>query len=283
MFVAYDVNNNRIYADAPERYKECYCPACKELVTHKRGHCLTYFSHKPGTDCRVSRDKDYKSEWHLRMQAYFPRENLEVSFKDEITGEKHIADVFLPESNTVLEFQHSPIDQDEFVSRTEFHLDHGRRIVWLFDKSSESKDVNRYGKFKYDDCSFEQFPYENRSYLWPRNPRKILNNGPNIVQWVDRYSICVYTGTEGDIFHRIVKEKHDFGEVTLSIHDIVMDQDMNTEDFFIPDSYWITQEPWRTKVDEIRRMQAAAKEKYHKQLQAQIRQNVKAYKRGWHL
>lgn len=282
MFVAYDINDNRIYADAPDRYKECYCPVCKELVTHKRGSVLTYFSHKPGTDCKVSHDKDYKSEWHLRMQAYFPREKLEVCFTDEETGDMHIADVFLSESNTVLEFQHSRIAQDEFVSRTAFHLNHGRRIVWLFDESSESKDDNRYGKFKFDDCSFEQFPYQDRSYLWPRNPRKILNSGPNITQWAARYSICVYTGTEGDIFHRIVKERHGFGEVSFSIHDIIMAPGMNAEEFFVPDTWWITQEPWKSKVDEMRRAQAAATDEYHKLLQSQIRQNAQKYIRRKH-
>ena len=282
MFVAYDVNDNRIYADAPERYKECYCPVCKELVTHKRGPVLTYFSHKVGTDCRVSRDKDYKSEWHLRMQAYFPRENLEVRFTDEVTGDVHIADVFLSESNTVLEFQHSPIAQDEFFSRTAFHLNHGRRIVWLFDESSESKDENRYGKFKFDDCSLEQFTYKDRSYLWPRNPRKILNSGPNIYQYAEVYSICVYTGTEGDVFHRIVKERHGFGEVSFSIHDIVMESGMNIEEFCLTDSYWITHEPWKSTIEEMRQRQAALQAAYQKQRQSQLQQQVYRSKRSWH-
>ena len=46
------------------------------------------------------------------MQEYFPREACEMRFVDDETGEIHIADVFLEASNTVLEFQHSPISED---------------------------------------------------------------------------------------------------------------------------------------------------------------------------
>ena len=282
MFVANDVNNNRIYADAPERYKECYCPVCKQLVIHKQGPFRTYFSHKVDSDCRMSHDKDYKTEWHLRMQAYFPRETLEVRFTDETNDDIHIADVFLPESNTVLEFQHSRIDQDEFISRTAFHLNHGRRIVWLFDESSESKDPSQYGKFRYDDCSIEQFPYQNRSYLWRGKPRKMLNGGPNIYQWLLRYSICVYTGTEGDIFHRIVKERNGFTEVSFSIHNVVMKYGMNIEEFFLTDSYWITQEPWKSIVEEMQRKQKLATEEYRRQQQSRIWHQVQGCKRSGH-
>ena len=61
------------------------------------------------------------------MQEYFPREACEVRFVDDETGEIHIADAFLEGSNTVLEFQHSPISEQEFLSRTIFHLKNGRR------------------------------------------------------------------------------------------------------------------------------------------------------------
>lgn len=114
MFVALDSQGNRMYANSGVRYAECYCPECNELVQHKIGKIRRpYFAHHPNSDCTFGNDKDYKSEWHIRMQEYFPDESREVRFVDEKTGEVHIADVFLQESNTVLEFQHSPIKEGQ--------------------------------------------------------------------------------------------------------------------------------------------------------------------------
>ena len=43
-----------------------------------------------------------------------------------------IADVYLKETNTVIEFQNSPIDCEEFERRTMFHVNHGRHVAWIF-------------------------------------------------------------------------------------------------------------------------------------------------------
>ena len=128
MFVALDNLGNRVYADSAEKGSVCFCPVCnEELRLRKGGKNRPHFAHKQDTDCQYGKDQDYKSEWHIRMQEYFPREACEMRFVDDETGEIHIADVFLEASNTVLEFQHSPISEDEFKSRTIFHLKNGRR------------------------------------------------------------------------------------------------------------------------------------------------------------
>ena len=123
MRVALDSSGNRIYASNPVRYMDCFCPVCGEALKHKIGKRVSnYFSHMPDSECAYGKDKDSKCEWHIRMQDYFPKEMQEVRFVDEKTNEVHIADVYIEESKTVLEFQHSPIDPEEFDRRTSFHL-----------------------------------------------------------------------------------------------------------------------------------------------------------------
>ena len=235
MFVAEDKKGNRIYADSGgRRFTDCYCPVCGEQVTHRLGTIRRpHFAHKQDTDCYFGRDKDYKSEWHIRMQEYFPPETREIKFKDEETGEIHIADVFLKESNTVLEFQHSPIEEKEFFDRTNFHLRNNRRIVWLFDESASDPKSNNLGRFKPDDCGWEQSPYDDRCYKWLRKPRAFLGKIKDFEKWLNRFSICVYTGTEGDMFHRIIRENCGFEYVTFSLHDIEMKEKIDVEEFFI--------------------------------------------------
>ncbi len=247
MFFAIDSNGNRIYAGDSVRHTDCYCPVCGEPVTHKVGKIKRpHFAHRADTNCYFGRDKDYKSEWHIRMQDYFPLETREIRFKDAETGEIHIADVFLQDSNTVLEFQHSPITDEEFWSRTLFHLKNKRRIVWVVDESVANQKSQYFGRFKEDDCSLEQQPYDDRSYIWLRKPRAFLGRIKNFEKTFNVFSVCVYTGTEGDVFHRIIKEQCKFKYVTFSLHNIEMKKEMDINQFFISETYWQNQEPWKT-------------------------------------
>ena len=249
MFVALDKEGNRLYADAEKKYQECFCPVCNEEVTHKLGKGMRrpHFAHQSNSVCTFGLDKDYKSEWHIRMQEYFPKEAREYRFKDEKTGEVHIADVFIKEKGIVLEFQHSTISEEEFVSRTAFHLNNGRKIVWLFDESTAAQENQSYGRFK-EEYAGMPWPYEEKSYRWLRNPRVVLNSGPDINTRFLDYSVCVYTGTEGDVFHRIVLQKCNYQYVAFSLHDIEMGVEMDAVDFFRSEQYWASQEPWKSRI-----------------------------------
>ena len=256
MLVAVDKQGVRLYAESSgERYTECYCPVCGEPVVHRRGNKRrAHFAHRPDTNCYFGRDKDYKSEWHIRMQDYFPKEAQEFIFTDEETGEKHIADIFLKDSNTVLEFQHSPIEEKEFFSRTIFHLKNKRRIVWLFDESVDNQKSKYLGRFKPDDYAWEQWPYDDKCYKWLRKPRAFLAKINNFDKLINVLSVCVYTGTEGDVFHRIFREHIGFEYVTFSLHNIEMIENVDIEEFFKPESYWQAQDTWK-EIFEQKRIQ----------------------------
>lgn len=245
MLVAVDKQGNRIYANSSEkRFTDCYCPVCGEPVVHRLGKIRrAHFAHRQDTNCYFGRDKDNKSEWHIRMQNYFPKEAQEFIFVDEKTGEKHIADVFLKESNTILEFQHSPIEEREFWGRTLFHLKNKRRIVWLFDESVQNQKSQNFGRFKVEDSMIFGWPY--KSFKWQRNPRQFLSKRPDIFRLSQLYSICIYSGIEGDVFHRIVDADYQFNYVAFSLHSIQMSDNIDVEDFFKSESYWQNQDPWK--------------------------------------
>ena len=248
MFFAVDSNGNRIYAGDTVKHTDCYCPVCGEPVTHKIGKIKKpHFSHKVNTECYLNRDKDWLTEWHIRMQEYFPLEMREIRFKDAETGEIHIADVFLSDSNTVLEFQHSPIEEKEFWDRTIFHLKNGRRIVWLFDESVKNQKSDNIGRFK--PIGSRMFGWLYNAFKWQRNPRSFLCKRPDIFRLGQSFSVCIYTGTEGDVFHRIVDADLQFKCVAFSLNSIQMNNSVDIEDFFKPESYWQNRDPWKKMIE----------------------------------
>lgn len=247
MLVAYNKDGNRIYANATERYKECFCPECGMPLVHKMGELKAHhFAHKTDSNCPYGKDKDSKSEWHIHMQELFPPESLEVRFKDETTGEIHIADVYLESSKTVIEFQHSSIDIDEFRKRTLFHANEGRRIVWVFDERGEDPD-SEFGRFRKEEENRYLSCYNDLHFKWMRSPRKMLSgieaNRGNVLQ-AGNYSVCVFYG-EDDIVHRIISADFDYSEVTFSVHSIKLTGDMDVEEFFLPEEHWLSQSPFK--------------------------------------
>ena len=235
MFVALDPEGNRTHASDAEKGHPYYCQECGGEL-HLRGgkRRRLHFAHLKDNK-EFEHNSDYNHAWHIRMQDYFPKENREVRFVDQETGENHIADVFLPDSNTVFEFQHSKITEEEFVRRTLFHLKNKRRIVWAFDESSTA---NRYGmgKFKPDT------DYGTGGYKWLGQPRKFLSVIPDLRKEGQVYSVCVFTGTEGDVFRRIVGQEFDFECVFFSNSKIVMTDNLNPDVFFQFDEYWRQQD-----------------------------------------
>ncbi|MBQ3287416.1 MAG: hypothetical protein IJH45_05615 [Firmicutes bacterium] len=258
MFFALDENNVRVNA-ADGEFKNCICPACGSPVIQKRGDTNRHhFAHDPrkrnDVKCPYDYNADYKnmSEWHIRMQEYFPKEEREYIFTDKETGEKHIADVYIKETNTVLEFQHSSLKKKEFLDRTMFHLNEGRRIAWLFDESwkdaNEESYNNEYcnGKLVKEKNWRAEGPYKSKSFRW-RYMRKFVVEGPLVYQ--PNYSVCLYTGAEGDVFHRIISLNGN--SIIVSLHDVAMSNELNVEELFVLESFWQEQEPWKSELEAI--------------------------------
>ena len=78
---------------------------------------------------------DNESEWHRDWKNHWANEYQEIFNFDE-TGEKHIADVKLP-NGTVVEFQNSPMSLPELQSREQFYGD----MIWVVNGRNLAKHM----------------------------------------------------------------------------------------------------------------------------------------------
>lgn len=134
MFFAINEYGIRTYIGDVDTNQAYFCPACNAPVLRKCGDVVAHhFAHKARGICDPWHSGKM-SAWHKEMQNLFPQEYQEVIVSNNI-GERHIADaVFEKGSMTyVVEFQHSTISSKEFVSRTDFYVNQGYGVVWIFD------------------------------------------------------------------------------------------------------------------------------------------------------
>jgi competence protein CoiA len=82
-----------------------------------------------------------KTEWHRLWKNKFPLHFQEYFHTDQVTGEKHVADIRSPE-NIVIEFQHSSISVKERTSREQFYPN----LIWLVDGTRLNRDLPRFLK-----------------------------------------------------------------------------------------------------------------------------------------
>ena len=69
-----------------------------------------------------------ETDWHRYWKNLFPEETREVVHYDEVTGEKHIADIKTGRG-MVIEFQHSAMSPEELASREVFY----GNMIWIVD------------------------------------------------------------------------------------------------------------------------------------------------------
>lgn len=79
---------------------------------------INHWKHKSLEKCDSWSEPE--TEWHRGWKNNFPKEFQEVVKFNEVTGEKHIADIHNTNNNLTIEIQHSPITQEEIKSREAF-------------------------------------------------------------------------------------------------------------------------------------------------------------------
>lgn len=245
MFKAKDEHENIVFAENATKEGKYFCPGCNgELILRHGEQKAIHFAHK--SKCPFPpEEKEYLSEWHIRMQSYFPPESREYYFDEE--GEKHRADVFLEDKNTVIEFQKSPITREEYERRTFFHLNAGRRIIWVFDESTDKPKPGDKGKLRKVEYSPFAFPHDHLTYQWLRY-RKCLSIESTLPPVnSSNYAVYLYTGADnGDYLHRIVDvdPEDGFQRIAISIAHITLEHGMNVDYFFADEEWWIDQSPY---------------------------------------
>ncbi len=116
------------------------CPGCEqEMVSHCGAIKIHHWSHKGKRNCDTWWENE--TEWHRAWKRNFPVAWHETPHRDEVTGERHFADVKTAQ-DWVLEFQHSPIKTEEKNSRNTFY----KKIIWIVDGTRRLRDKPKFLK-----------------------------------------------------------------------------------------------------------------------------------------
>ena len=171
MFYALNKDGDRIEAYDANKDEKYTCPICGNRVILKRGSInIDHFAHELN-ECEDNWNYDM-SEWHKRMQNYFPKESHEVVVRHK--NRVHRADVLI--GNIVLEFQNSPITAAEFEDRNEFFKNAGFRLAWVFNLS-QIPEESLYASDEKENMMIWKHPmriFANADYLGENNKRFAL-------------------------------------------------------------------------------------------------------------
>jgi len=116
------------------------CSYCQSDMIAKCGQKrIRHWAHKSIASCDSWWESE--TEWHRTWKNYFPTEWQEVTHKDAVTGDRHIADV-KTDKEFVIEFQHSAIKPNEVQSREAFY----KNMAWVIDGTRLKNDYLRFCK-----------------------------------------------------------------------------------------------------------------------------------------
>lgn len=193
MFKAIGGDDKKVLVENAIKGNKYFCPICGEPLIIRAENSLAvskHFAHKKGTQCLDDWSYDM-SEWHKSWQDKFPEECREVII--EKNGIKHRADILI--NNTVIEFQHSPITNQEILKRNEFYLSCGYRVVWVFDAKDKIK--NQYNDF------IDPMRCRSGDLCWKRDKSQFASKfqrGVTVyLQYKTTVSVRGYEGKEFDI------------------------------------------------------------------------------------
>lgn len=116
------------------------CPCCGSQVIARCGEIrVDHWAHKGARHCDPWWENE--TEWHRSWKGNFSADWQEVVAQDEVTKEKHIADI-KTDYGLVVEFQHSHLNPVERRTREEFY----KKIVWVVDGTRLKNDYPRFLK-----------------------------------------------------------------------------------------------------------------------------------------
>lgn len=109
----------------PKSGQKAICSCCKLPLIPKCGKIkVHHWAHKNDFNCDSWWEPE--TEWHRQWKNKFPNDWQEV-VKFDKEANKHIADVFNPKIDLVIEFQNSSIAIDEIRARETFY----KKMIWV--------------------------------------------------------------------------------------------------------------------------------------------------------
>lgn len=137
MFFGIDSFKNKVHIDDSSANVQYYCPTCDLELVRRMGEIKAHhFAHKKGMVCNDTWHYEEMCEWHASWQNRFPKEYQEVV--KQHNNRRHRADVLIESNKLVIEFQHSKLSIDEFRDRNSFFKSLGYKVIWIFDRVSDS-------------------------------------------------------------------------------------------------------------------------------------------------
>lgn len=135
MLVGIDELKNRVHISKASKDMNYFCPFCGEPLQIRRGERKTeHFAHRKHEACSDSWSREYDmTDWHTDWQNRFPLVNQEI--KLTLGSVTHRADVMA--GMTIVEFQHSRMNAEQFSNRNNFYMNFGNKVIWLFDFRDE--------------------------------------------------------------------------------------------------------------------------------------------------
>lgn len=140
MKFANDAEGKRI---KPSKGGRAFCPLCEKPVRARCGNIRAHhWYHESLKECAYTTYTHvHETPWHLHWKKFFDAEWQEIILTAS-DGEKHISDVRTPQGLTI-EFQHSPISEEERISRERFYSSVGG-MIWVVDGTKSKHDWNRW-------------------------------------------------------------------------------------------------------------------------------------------
>ena len=149
-----------------------FCYRGHELVFCSGEKNKPYFRHKNSDDV----GGEPMSEWHLRMQSYFPV--TEKWFKNNNSSQLKArrADVVIEEFNYVIEIQHSKIDDANVKCRHDDYKLHNMNVIWLIDGNTKDVSIEELNSGGFliifsEDWKYKSFQYNNENILLDINDK----------------------------------------------------------------------------------------------------------------
>lgn len=158
------------------------CSRGHELVFCQGPIIKKHFRHKYSHDTI----DNGMSEWHSRMQGYFPITEKHFAKKEHQIKERR-ADVYIENENYVIEMQHSEIDDANIICRNNDYLLHGCNLIWIID--GNTKDVefqelssgnkliifNNKWKYKSFEHTYDFILLERNNMIYKIAPKRVCN------------------------------------------------------------------------------------------------------------
>ncbi|OJU22989.1 MAG: hypothetical protein BGN92_04450 [Sphingobacteriales bacterium 41-5] len=203
------------------------CPNCGSEVIAKCGDVkVHHWAHKSMRNCDPWWENE--TEWHRAWKNYFPVDWQDRIHYDELTGEKHIADL-KTEHGLVIEFQHSFLNAEERGKREDFY----KYMVWVVDATRLKKDLTRFIKGKngfrsYNDkASMFAIDYREDSFpfIWIDSDKPVIfdfkgmeeNNDPDLAWRESLFILFPKTNVRESIVAEIKREIFINGVITGSL------------------------------------------------------------------